>query len=84
MDMLLKLMWFSAARFPYVAYIHKRTDENVLNMNELLPQNQYSNHTNLSLHMKIGLHRKWNGMYLLPLLMQPVGLNGPFQSFDVS
>jgi hypothetical protein len=33
-----KQMWFSAAKFPHVAYLHMQTDENVLDMNEMLRQ----------------------------------------------
>jgi len=62
-------MWFSAARFPLVAYLHMQTNESVPDMNEMLRQKQYSDSRNLSRNTIIGLRPKWNGICVLPLLL---------------
>jgi hypothetical protein len=62
-------MWFSAARFPHVAYLYMQTDESMPDMNEMLRQKQYSDRMNLSRPTIIGLHPKLYGIYMLPLLL---------------
>ena len=51
-------VWFSAAKFPDVAYLHTQTDEMKLDMNEMLRQKQYSDRISVSRPTIIGLHPK--------------------------